>query len=121
MNSLYTVLNLTDLLSLFSCIETSLKVSTFYTSLYFKETTMAIIYIKEYTAASLYFTTSSTLAVLATIKKYLWSKYNFFTCGSVVTFTYLLPFVNKDANISVILEFLEVLFLVYMLFELRNC
>lgn len=73
---------------------------------------MVTVYMKECTVAPLYFTTSSTLAVLATIKKYLWSKYNFFTCGSIVTFTYLLPFVNKDASISVFLEFLEVLFLV---------
>lgn len=76
---------------------------------------------KECTVAPLYFTTSSTLAVLATIKKYLWSKYNFFTCGNIVTLTHLLPFLNKDASISVLLEFLEVLFLVCVLFELRNC
>uniref|UniRef100_A0A8B9GH90 WD repeat-containing protein 27 n=1 Tax=Amazona collaria TaxID=241587 RepID=A0A8B9GH90_9PSIT len=39
----------------------------------------------------------------------------------VGTFAYLLPFVSKDASIPVILEFLEALFLVYVLFELRNC
>lgn len=53
-NSSYTVLNPVHLSSLFSCIETPLKLSTFYTSPYFKSGNNGhYIYERVYSSSSL--------------------------------------------------------------------
>lgn len=112
-----------DLPSLFLFIGTVVKLSTFNVSSYFKESkvvTLSLYMTLDCTVSPLYFTISSTRAT--TVQKYLWNEFNFFTSKSIFFLIYLSHFsICKRKYISVILEFLEVLFLLHMLFEHRRC